>query len=94
MENNTIPDPRLRSRNNKSGLEQMNSFSGNVLEVISNGDEKLMLMSSSAERVLTDSQTKTISKYCRIVSSPIDNIEASAGGSVRCMMAEIFLPKN
>ena len=75
-------------------LEQMHSFSGNVLEVISNGGEKLMLMSSSAERALTDSQYKTISKYCRIVSSPIDNIEASAGGSVRCMMAEIFLPKN
>ena len=75
-------------------LEQMHSFSGNVLEVISNGGEKLMLMSSSAEKALTDSQYKTISKYCRIVSSPIDNIEASAGGSVRCMMAEIFLPKN
>ena len=75
-------------------LEQMHSFSGNVLEVISNRGEKLMLMSSSAERALTDSQYKTISKYCRIVSSPIDNIEASAGGSVRCMMAEIFLPKN
>ena len=75
-------------------LEQMRSFSGNVLEVISNRGEKLMLMSSSAERALTDSQYKTISKYCRIVSSPIDNIEASAGGSVRCMMAEIFLPKN
>jgi hypothetical protein len=75
-------------------LEQMHSFSGNVLEVISNRGEKLMLMSSSAERALTDSQYKNISKYCRIVSSPIDNIEASAGGSVRCMMAEIFLPKN
>ena len=58
-------------------LEQMHSFSGNVLEVISNGGEKLMLMSSSAEKALTDSQYKTISKYCRIVSSPIDNIEAS-----------------
>jgi len=77
----------------KITLDQMQSFSGNVLEVISNSGEKLMLMSRSAENALTDDQHNAISKFCRIISSPIDNIEASAGGSVRCMMAEIFLPQ-
>ena len=75
-------------------LDQMTSFAGNVLEVISNSDEHLMLMSERAEKSLTKKQKSTIEKYCRIVSSPIQNIEDSAGGSVRCMIAEIALPKN
>ena len=74
-------------------LDQMTSFAGNVLEVISNSDEHLMLMSERAEKSLTKKQKSTIEKYCKIVSSPIQNIEDSAGGSVRCMIAEIALPK-
>ena len=46
-----------------------------------------------AEKSLTKKQKSKIEKYCRIVSSPIHNIEDSAGGSVRCMIAEIALPK-
>jgi len=74
-------------------LDQMTSFAGNVLEVISNSDEHLMLMSERAEKSLTKKQKSIIEKYCRIISSPIHNIEDSAGGSVRCMIAEIALPK-
>ena len=74
-------------------LDQMTSFAGNVLEVISNSDEHLMLMSERAKKSMTKEQSSTIEKYCRIVSSPIQNIEDSAGGSVRCMIAEIALPK-
>ena len=74
-------------------LDQMTSFAGNVLEVISNSDEHLMIMSQRAEESLTKIQKSTIEKYCRIISSPIHNIEDSAGGSVRCMIAEIALPK-
>ena len=74
-------------------LDQMTSFAGNVLEVISKSDEHLMLMSERAKKSLTKKQSSTIEKYCRIVSSPIQNIEDSAGGSVRCMIAEIALPK-
>ena len=74
-------------------LDQMTSFAGNVLEVISNSDEHLMLMSERAEKSLTKKQKSIIEKYCRIISSPINNIEDSAGGSVRCMIAEIALPK-
>ena len=74
-------------------LDQATSFAGNVLEVTSNSDEHLMLMSERAEKSLTKKQKSTIEKYCSIVSSPIYNIEDSAGGSVRCMIAEIALPK-
>ena len=75
-------------------LDQMTSFAGNVLEVISKSGEHLMLMSERAEKSLTKKQKSTIEKYCRIVSSPIQNIEDSAGGSVRCMIAEIALLEN
>jgi len=74
-------------------LDQMTSFAGNVLEVISSSNEHLMLMSERAEKSLSKKQKSTIEKYCRIVSSAIQNIEDSAGGSVRCMIAEISLPK-
>ena len=57
----------------------MTSFAGNVLEVISNSDEHLMLMSERAKKSLTKEQSSTIEKYCRIVSSPIQNIEDSVG---------------
>ena len=71
----------------------MKSFAGNVLEVVSSSNEHLMLMSERAEKSLSKKQKSTIEKYCRIVSSPIQNIEDSAGGSVRCMIAEISLPR-
>ena len=74
-------------------LDQMTSFAGNVLEVLSISNEHLMLMSERAEKSLTKKQKLTIEKYCRIISSPIQSIEDSAGGSVRCMVAEIALPK-
>ena len=74
-------------------LDQMKSFAGNVLEVISSSNEHLMLMSERAEKSLSKKQKSTIEKYCRIISSPIQNIEDSAGGSVRCMIAEISLPR-
>ena len=39
-------------------------------------------------------QVATIEKTSRIVSSPLDTIEACGGGSARCMMAEVFLPES
>ena len=38
-------------------------------------------------------QIEKISKFGKIISIPLDIIEACGGGSARCMMAEIFLPK-
>ena len=50
-------------------------------------------MSQAAYDSLTKLQIKTIKKYSKIVSSSLDTIEACGGGSARCMMAEVFLPK-
>jgi hypothetical protein len=74
-------------------MRQMESFAGNMLELRSTGGERILAMSAQAHGSLDEEQLEVIGKYSRIVSVPIDGIEASAGGSVRCMLAEIHLPK-
>ena len=71
--------------------EQKHRFAGNMLQVM--GDRSYLVMSSSAFNILSNRQIKAIQKYCPIIHSPLDTIEAFGGGSARCMMAEIFLPK-
>ena len=71
---------------------QKNHFAGNMLQV-KGGEDKFLVMSSTAYNVLTNKQIKQINKYCSIIHSPLNIIETCGGGSARCMMAEIFLPK-
>ena len=71
--------------------EQKHRFAGNMLQLM--GDEKYLVMSKSAFESLTESQIERIEKYNPIISSSLDTIEACGGGSARCMMSEIFLPK-
>ncbi len=72
--------------------EQVQSFAGNMLALKNRKGEELMVMSARALTSLTEEQKKEIEKYCRIISAPINTIEDIGGGSVRCMIAEIFLP--
>jgi hypothetical protein len=73
---------------------QMHSFAGNMLQVIGADDKRYMVMSSAAYHSLRDDQISAITKYCEIINSPLDTIETCGGGSARCMMAEVFLPKS
>nr|WP_249042388.1 arginine deiminase-related protein [Allomuricauda olearia] len=73
--------------------DQMYRFAGNMLQVIGANDQRFMVMSSAAYNSLRDNQIKTIEKHCTIIHSPLDTIETCGGGSARCMMAEVFLPK-
>ncbi|MBZ0201922.1 MAG: amidinotransferase [Ignavibacteria bacterium] len=73
--------------------DQLNNFCGNLLNVESVADESIIVMSTRAFRSFTDDQKKILEKYGRIVDVDIDTIENVGGGSARCMMAEIFLPK-
>ncbi len=72
---------------------QVNSFAGNMLQIKGHNDEPYIIMSQAAYDSLNDHQIKTIEKHCKILSSSLDIIEACGGGSARCMMAEVFLPK-
>ncbi|TVZ57018.1 hypothetical protein OD91_2322 [Lutibacter sp. Hel_I_33_5] len=73
--------------------EQVNNFAGNMLQVRGKNDELFLIMSQAAFDSLTVSQIQKINNHCEIISSSLDTIEACGGGSARCMMAEIFLPK-
>ncbi|WP_353120785.1 citrulline utilization hydrolase CtlX [Myroides odoratus] len=74
--------------------DQVNNFAGNMLQVLGANDEKYLVMSTQAFNSLTDGQIKTLEKHAKILHSSLDTIEACGGGSARCMMAEVFLPKN
>ena len=74
--------------------EQKGYFAGNMLQVVNAANDKFLIMSSAAYDSLDIGQIDSIQKYCPIIHSPLDTIEALGGGSARCMMAEIFLPKN
>lgn len=72
---------------------QVNHFAGNMLQVKGTDDKRYLVMSKAAHDSLTDEQVQKITKHCDILSSSLDTIEACGGGSARCMMAEVFLPK-
>ena len=74
-------------------LEQMNSFAGNMLEVLNERGESHLIMSEQAYKSLKSAQIGQIEKYSKILHSPLYTIERYGGGSARCMMAEVFLEK-
>lgn len=72
---------------------QKSSFAGNMLQVVNDKDERILVMSTQAFESLTTEQIATIEKTNRILHSSLETIETLGGGSARCMMAEVFLPK-
>ena len=73
-------------------FDQLESFAGNMLELKSESGDRIIAMSTHACRALSDSQREIIGKNATVLSAAIENIERSAGGSVRCMLAEVHLP--
>ncbi len=73
--------------------EQVNNFAGNMLELKNKNGESLLVMSQSAFNSLTKEQINRLEKYSKILYSSLDTIETCGGGSARCMMAEVFLPR-
>ncbi len=72
---------------------QVNNFAGNMLELKGSNDRRYLVMSTAAHQSLTKKQIAQIEEHVTIISSNLDTIEACGGGSARCMIAEIFLPK-
>ena len=73
--------------------EQMHQFAGNMLQVKGANESKYMVMSKAAFDSLRPDQIKKIEADAHILSSDLQTIETCGGGSARCMMAEVFLPK-
>jgi hypothetical protein len=72
--------------------EQINCFAGNMLQVLGKDDHRFLVMSETAYKSLTAEQLVTIESESEIIKSDISTIETLGGGSVRCMMGEVFNP--
>ncbi len=74
-------------------FDQVLHFAGNMLQVEGYPGQRILVMSQQAYDSLAQSQIEKLKSYNPILAIPIDTIEKYGGGSVRCMMAEVFLPK-
>jgi hypothetical protein len=71
-------------------FDQMKKFAGNMISVKSSGNEMIYVLSENAYNILTAMQINKIEQFCKLLVIKIGTIEAAGGGSIRCMMAEIF----
>ena len=73
--------------------DQGAAFAGNALELRASDVHPVVAMSAQASAALEPAQRATIAAYARIADTDIATIERCSGGSVRCMLAELFLPR-
>jgi hypothetical protein len=73
--------------------KQLVQFAGNMMEVKNQVGEKYLIMSSRAHNSLDHQQIKRLEKYATLLPIKIETIEKYGGGSVRCMLAGIFLQR-
>ena len=74
--------------------DQMHCFAGNMLQVKNNKGEKFLIMSQTAFNSLRKEQKQMLEAYSTLLPIAVPTIEEVEGGSVRCMIAEIFLTQN
>ena len=96
------PDERLMIRQELEGLnkrivdislEQMANFAGNMLMIKTQKGQKLLVMSTRAFESLTPKQIDLLDDYATLLHFDLSMIEGNGGGSARCMMAEVHLPR-
>lgn len=87
------------ARLNASGREiveisiaQMEAFAGNLIELDTDSNQSVIVLSRTAYDIMSNEQLDTLSWFGRLMPVPVDIIERVGGGSVRCMIAEVFLP--
>ena len=74
--------------------EQMHAFAGNMLEVKNKKAENVLVLSQTAFDSLRKEQKQMLEAFAELLPVPVPTIEQVEGGSVRCMMAEVFLEKS
>jgi hypothetical protein len=72
--------------------EQMRQFACNLIE-LAGRDGPVIALSSTARRSFRPEQLKFLEGFGALVDADIPTIEAVGGGSVRCMIADIHLPR-
>jgi hypothetical protein len=74
-------------------IAAMHGFAGNLLALRDAGGGAVIVLSDTAWRSLAPASRRALEGHGRIVTAPIPTIERHGGGSVRCMIAEVFLPR-
>ena len=74
------------------GRQQMESFAGNILE-LDGSKGKVIALSTTALNSLTQEQRRKLESHAALVPAAIPTIERLGGGGMRCMLAEVHLPK-
>ena len=69
---------------------QVSQFAGNMLQISGKNEKRFVIMSESAYKCLTKDQIQKIELESKILFSNVKTIETVGGGSVRCMMGEVF----
>ena len=70
--------------------EQVANFAGNILQVKGAKDKNYIVMSKTAHESMREAQISLLEKHGEIIISDVKTIEQNGGGSVRCMLAEVF----
>jgi hypothetical protein len=96
---NKVERQQVRARLEKTGKEivelsadQIANFVGNAIELHNKDAAKLLALSSRASRALSEDQRESLTRYARLVPLELPTIELG-GGSARCMIATIHLPR-
>jgi hypothetical protein len=96
---NKAEQQQVRARLEKTGkvmvqlsADQIVNFAGNAIELHNNAGEKLLVLSTRAARALNEEQRGTLTRYARLLPLELPTIELG-GGSARCMIAAIDLPR-
>ena len=74
-------------------VEEMHAFAGNLLALRSADGDQVIAASDTAWSSLAPATRARLERLGRVVHAPIPTIEKHGGGSVRCMIAEVFLPR-
>ncbi|MCL5420619.1 MAG: arginine deiminase-related protein [Candidatus Parvarchaeota archaeon] len=72
--------------------DQIQNFAGNALELLDRNGRRKLVISKKAFDSLSTGQKALIRKYDEMLTVNVDTIEECGGGSIRCMLAEVFLP--
>jgi hypothetical protein len=73
--------------------EQMRQFACNLIELRGRDGSPVIALSSVARRSFRADQLRRLEGFGELVDADIPTIETVGGGSVRCMIADIHLPR-
>ena len=85
-----MSSPKAASQIVDISESEIDNFAGNEIELEDSGGKRYTVMTASSFKVLTDDQKTEIEKSSEILVGDVGTVETYGGGSVRCMIAEVF----